>query len=98
MSSNFLISYDLHKPGQNYDAINKKIISLGGWAKIHQTYWYVKSSLSIEKIAEIVFSAMDKNDTLCVTDASSNEMIWHNLNPDVSTYIQKNWTSTTQIT
>jgi hypothetical protein len=42
MANNLFISYDLYNPGQGYEAVIEEIKSLGGWAKVHQSCWYVK--------------------------------------------------------
>jgi len=46
MGNNLHISYDLNVSGQNYEAVIAKIKTLGGWAKIHKSYWYVNSVLT----------------------------------------------------
>ncbi|WP_269823175.1 hypothetical protein [Aggregatibacter actinomycetemcomitans] len=40
MKNNILVTYDLNKSGQNYDALIEKIKTLGAWAKVQQSVWY----------------------------------------------------------
>lgn len=91
MANNLHISYDLNNPGQNYSAVIDKIKALGGWAKIHKSYWYVDSNLSATEAADAVWSVMDTNDTVYVVDATNNDAAWHNLTDEVRQYIQQHW-------
>lgn len=91
MSNNLFISYDLMNPGQNYDKVIEAIKSLGSWAKVHQSFWYVNSQYSSRQAAEHVWKFMDRNDKLLVADTSNNDAYWYNLDNIVSEHIQKQW-------
>lgn len=91
MANNLHISYDLNSPGQNYDAVIEKIKSLGSWAKIHKSYWYVDCSLTAKQAADAVWSAMDSTDTLYVADTTNNDAAWFNLSDKVSSHIKNHW-------
>ena len=66
MSNNLFISYDLNSPGQNYADVIVKIKSLGSWAKIQQSFWYVDSVYSAQEATDIVKAVMDRNDSVIV--------------------------------
>jgi len=91
--NNLFISYDLIAPGQTYDKVAAAIKSLGSWAKVQYSFWYVKSAHSASKAAEIVRRAQDANDSLIVVDASNNTASWYNLDPEVSKFLQEQWHS-----
>ena len=91
MANNLLVSYDLHQPGQNYDAVIAEIKKLGGWAKVQYSLWYVKSQLSASDASKQVWAVMDQNDTLIVIDATNNNASWYNLSNEVSEFIKDNW-------
>lgn len=91
MANNLFISYDLFVPGQSYDKVAEAIKSLGTWAKIQMSFWYVKSNHSANKAAEIIWATMDANDSLIVVDATNNNAFWYNLKPEVSKFIQDHW-------
>lgn len=93
MANNLFISYDLFVPGQGYDKVAAAIKSLGTWAKIQMSFWYVKSNHSANKAAELVWATMDANDSLIVVDATNNNAVWYNLKPEVSKFIQDHWQS-----
>lgn len=52
MANNLFISYDLFTPGKDYSTVIEAVKSLGSWAKVHKSFWYVKSSLSCEQAAK----------------------------------------------
>lgn len=91
MSNNLFVSYDLCKPNQNYNDVIAEIKMLGDWAKVHQSLWYVNSSLSAQEAAERVWAKMDSNDKLIVVNASANDAQWYNLSDEVAKYIQEKW-------
>ncbi len=90
--NNLFISYDLKNPGQNYESVITAIKTLGTWAKVQYSLWYVSSSYSAKQAAEIVRRAQDTNDSLIVIDATNNDASWYNLDQDVSKFIQQQWT------
>lgn len=90
--NNLFISYDLMAPGQHYDQVIEKIKSLGAWAKIELSLFYVKSPLGSEAAANAVYSVMDRNDKLIVVDATNNGFHSFNLDPEVIKQMQNYWT------
>lgn len=91
MANNLHISYDLNQPGQNYETVIAKIKTLGSWAKIHKSYWYVKSTLTASQAVEAVWSVMDPSDTVYVVDATNNQASWQNIAQSVSDHIRDQW-------
>lgn len=89
--NNLFISYDLNNPGQNYERVIAAIKSLGSWAKVQYSLWYVSSSYSAKQAAEIVRRAQDTNDSLIVIDATNNDASWYNLDPKVIEFIRQHW-------
>lgn len=91
MRNNLHVSYDLYRPNQNYDAVIQRIKELGSWAKIHKSFWYVKSNYNALQAAEYIKTALDENDTLYIVDSTNNDAYWFNLEPEVAAAIQQNW-------
>jgi len=89
--NNLTISYDLYRQGQDYHAIIGEIKSLGNWARLHKSVWYVKSGLSASQVVERLKRVVDSNDTLYVVDSTNNDAAWFNLDPKVSEFLQQNW-------
>lgn len=91
MPRNLLISYDLHEPGQNYDAVIERIKELGTWAKIHYSLWYVRSSYTPTAAVEHIEPALDANDRVFVAEAV--DAAWNKLPKKVGDFIQLHWRS-----
>lgn len=91
MANNLLISYDLYSPGQDYKNVIEAIKSLGNWAKVHKSYWYVSSSMTAKQAADKIWTKMDSNDSLIVINASTNDAYWFNLSQEVSSYLRSKW-------
>jgi hypothetical protein len=56
-------------PGQNYDAVQMAIQSLGKYAKLQFSLYYVHTALNAREAYNFVAAAMDSNDRLVVVDA-----------------------------
>jgi hypothetical protein len=91
MANNLFISYDLYHPGQNYEEVIEEIKSLGNWAKVQKSFWYVNSHYTASQARDKVWAKMDGNDSLLVVDATNNSAAWQNLSEEVSRYIQEHW-------
>lgn len=91
MANNIHVSYDLHAPEKNYQAVIAKIKTLGSWAKIQKSFWYLDTSLSAEQVCNAVWSVMDQDDSLYVVDSTNNIAYWYNIDPVASSFIQSHW-------
>ncbi|MCA9232577.1 MAG: hypothetical protein KDA57_18150 [Planctomycetales bacterium] len=89
--NNLFISYDLKNPGQDYDRVITAIKSLGSWAKVQYSLWYVSSAYTANQAAEIVRRAQDANDSLIVIDATNNDASWFNIDQKVGEFMQQHW-------
>lgn len=91
MANNLFVSYDLIAEGQNYDRVATAIKSLGSWAKVHKSLWYVNSSYTASQAVDQLKSAIDRNDKVLVVDASNNNAAWNHLDPQVDAHIKTQW-------
>ena len=91
MANNLIISYDLNSPSQDYDRVFDKIKTLGNWAKVQKSLWYVDSNLSAQAAADAVHTVMDNNDSLIVIDSTNNDAYWYGFSEEVSLQIQNYW-------
>lgn len=85
-----LISYDLKKPGQNYQDLWDHLKSYGTWAKPVESVWLVKTSSSAETVRNDAIRHIDTNDKIIVIDVTSQAAAWKNLTSEVSSWITKN--------
>mgnify|MGYP001014855616 CR=1 FL=1 len=70
MAYNLLVTYDLDKPGQNYDAVHAKIQSLGSWYHPQQSVYYLHTALSAQQAHAAILTVMDVNERLIVADVA----------------------------
>ncbi|HDL6179448.1 TPA: hypothetical protein PXH88_002562, partial [Mannheimia haemolytica] len=78
-----------NKSGQNYAALIEKIKTLGAWAKVQQSAWYLHTSYSSKEVLEMLSTVTDYNDSLFVAQLS--EANWRGLSNEVSKFIQEQW-------
>lgn len=88
----YLISYDLHSPGQDYEKVHEAIKSINpkSWAKVLESLWLVPSNLSIVQIRDRIANSMDRNDRLFVTEISYKPVAAANLPDKVWKWIEQN--------
>ena len=91
MANNLHISYDLYKPGQEYEAVEAEIKKLGDAIKVHRTFWYVNSTKTAKEACDAVWKVMDSNDTIYVVDATNNSASWENLSDETGKFIRDRW-------
>ncbi|WP_319568268.1 CRISPR-associated protein Cas2 [Cohaesibacter marisflavi] len=91
MARNLHISYDLSKPGQNYSGLIDAIKSLGAWAHINESFWFVNCSKSPREVCDALQKHLDSNDSIYVVDAKNNVAAWNNLSDEVSSFVRDNW-------
>jgi len=72
MANNLHVSYDLKEPGKNYDRVIAAAKQLGSWAKVHYSFWYVKSDLTAAQARDALVRALDSNDSVYVVDATND--------------------------
>ena len=91
MANNLVISYDLNNPGQNYEKVIAAVKTLGSWAKVHRSVWYVDSVCSATQARDRLWAVMDASDSVFVVDATNGNVAWQSLNPDASNHILEQW-------
>jgi len=62
----YIISYDLHTPGQNYENLIKKIKNYPTWAKVTLSTFIIETPDTAVTIRDNLQSTLDSNDKLFV--------------------------------
>jgi hypothetical protein len=70
MSKPFLISYDLDKPGQNYDKLINRLKEHGAF-RVLFSQWALKTTWTAVELRDDLKTYMDSNDRLLVTEVAS---------------------------
>ena len=58
----YIITYDLHAPGQNYEALAERIKSYPQWAKLMRSTWSVVTPETSEQVRDHLKAALDASD------------------------------------
>lgn len=62
----YLVTYDLNKPGQNYEGLFASIQKLGPCIRPLKSAWVVKTTLTIAQIKDALLVQMDGTDGLII--------------------------------
>jgi hypothetical protein len=65
-----LITYDLNKPGRDYDDLHNAIKKLGSWWHCLESTWIVDSTKAVSEIRDTLKAHIDSNDDLAVFSLS----------------------------
>lgn len=75
----YLITYDLKKSGQNYNALYDAIKSASyndTWMHYLDSTWIIKSNLSVQQVSDKIKQAVDDNDSFIVIEVVKNYQGW----------------------
>jgi hypothetical protein len=89
MKKVLIISYDLTKPGQNYEPLIQRIKGLGAWAKLGGSSYLILTQYNPVQVRDHLWQVMDKSDILFVGTCPA-PAAWANMPPDVNTWIINN--------
>lgn len=85
----YLVTYDLNRPGQNYDNVVTRIKTSNNWAKIATTTFIIVSPQSAVQVRDYLMEVMDANDEIFVGLISA-PAAWSGLNNEVSNWLRNN--------
>lgn len=74
----YLVSYDLHKPGRDYEALYSALKAYGTWARINESFWAIVTEQSAVQVRDSLTTHLDTNDSLFVVKSGS-EAAWRNV-------------------
>jgi hypothetical protein len=85
----YIISYDLNKPGQNYDELYEEIKAVADkWCWPMDSTWFIVSELSSSEIRNRL-NAIDATDSLIVARTSAPAS-WIGLSNEITKWLQEN--------
>ena len=82
------ISYDLTKPGRDYENLRVEIEKLGLWVRPVKSTWLVETEVSLPDVRSRLVAIMDSDDKLIITTCSKGTA-WKDLHPDVISWIKQ---------
>lgn len=86
MKNTYIISYDLSKPGQNYEELLKRIKSYSTWARLGGSAYIIETESNYVQVRDYLMQVLDKNDKLFVGEVSA-PAAWYGLGTEVSNWL-----------
>lgn len=74
----YVITYDMRKPGRNYESLYEAIKAYGTWAHVLESAWAIVTSQSAAAVRDNLRRHMDDNDGIFVVK-SGTEAAWANV-------------------
>ena len=71
----YIVSYDLHAPGQKYDCLSKKLKGYGTYWHMQESVWIISTASSAVQVRDNLQGCLDSNDKLFVGKLSG-EAAW----------------------
>lgn len=87
--ASYIVVYDLHRSGQNYDDLIEAIKSYGTWCHLQQSVWVIVTQESSVTIRDKLCKHLDSNDKLFVAKLEG-EGAWIGHGDKVSEWLKKN--------
>jgi len=88
MPRTLIVSYDLSNPGQNYEALLKKIKAYTSWCRLGGSTYLVYTDDTVVVVRDALKKALDKNDKIFV-GTCPRPSAWTGMSQDVSNWIVK---------
>lgn len=83
----YIVTYDLHTPGQKYTCLKEKLEAYGYYCHLQQSVWIVVSSNDSASIRDNLATCLDSNDSLFVAKLSG-EAAWRGFSEDVTKWLK----------
>lgn len=84
----YIVAYDLHEEGQNYNCLHKKLKAYPTHWHMQGSVWIVSTDETAKQIRDHLKPCLDKNDDLFVGKLSG-EAAWSGYSGDVSEWLKK---------
>ena len=84
----YIVSYDLSRPGRNYDSLISRIKDYGTCAPITKSTWAIVTEDTADDVGEYLAAVIDSNDKLFVV-RSGGEGVWWSLPQDITNWLEK---------
>lgn len=80
--SEYLITYELHKPGQNYESLWKSLKNMNA-KRIKNSVWLLSSNYSLSIVYDILHTFIDSNDKLTIVEFNNIKSTEHVLDTQI---------------
>lgn len=84
----FIVTYDLHRTGQNYECLSEKLKGYGNYCHLQGSVWLIRTSHTAVQIRDYLAGCIDSNDKVLVAELTG-EMAWLGHSQVVSNWIKE---------
>jgi len=85
-----VVTYDLRKPGRNYDGLIDHLQSYAGWWHCLESMWFVESTLTAAELRDKIRTFVDANDGVLVMDVRTRSWATLGLSNQCNTWLKEN--------
>jgi len=86
--SAYIVTYDLHTPGQKYACLKEKIEAYGYYCHLQGSVWIIVASNDAKSIRDNLQSCLDNNDSLFVARLSG-EAAWTGFSDETTKWLKE---------
>jgi hypothetical protein len=90
MHRTIAIHYYLKSPGGNYATVDAYIETLGTWAHIHESLWFVRTTKTVSEIRDELAARLRTQDRILAVEVTGDSWASSNLNDDVNEWMHTN--------
>lgn len=83
----YVVTYDLHRPGQQYQTLIQQLESFNTRWRVQQSVWIVATSLAAAAVRDKLTPHLDSNDKLIVAGLDG-EAAWRGYGEDVTKWLK----------
>jgi len=87
--STFLVGYDLHRPGQNYEELIEFLKSQGTWWHALDSTWIVVTDHSASGLRDEIKRLIDGNDDVLVVDVKGDSWASYGLSDTANKWLKE---------
>jgi hypothetical protein len=80
----FSVSYDLLKPGKDYQSLYNRLHAFGAVRALY-SQWMLSGNYTAVQLRDDLKNYIDANDRLLVIDVTTGQMAWTTLEADIKT-------------
>jgi hypothetical protein len=91
MNHNLVVTFEIRDQVREGALVTAAIEELGRATRLFSTTWYVRSELTAQNAASLVWNVMNPVDGLLVLDLSSDHAAMFNIDNRASEFMTKNW-------
>lgn len=84
------VNYDLNRAGQNYDGLIAYLKSHQGWAKPHQSSFFIKTTLTASQLRDGIKKHVDSNDTVVVVTVDGASWATTGVSATINEWLKRN--------